>query len=113
MDDFVNEGSEEDPNEYLKNIDISIPTSLKISNITRWNSVLTMINSFLKNHKSVNIILASIDKTDLAVRESELIVLKEFAGFLQIFQECTTILQGCKYSTPNLYLLFYFHIHKK
>lgn len=43
----------------------------------------------------------------------ELVILKEFATFLKIFKECTTTLQGCKYSTSNLYLLFLIHIKKK
>lgn len=61
-------------------------TSLKLSNVTRWNSTLKMIRSFVDNSFSINVALGYTGKSDLTLQTEELAILKGVRGFLEIFR---------------------------
>lgn len=88
-------------------------TSLKNSNATRWNSLLTMVKSFVKNYMNINTALMFIGKLDHLIQNEELNILKAFQEFLEIFESCTVVLQGQLYPTLSLNILFYNRIKKR
>lgn len=105
-------------------------TTNKNSNATRWNSVLTMFNSFAKNignpsflsskcvYKidhilfvdNVNNCLGSIKKYDMALSITEEKLCSDFITVLQVFEKATDLLQGDLYPTLNLAVLCYVEI---
>ncbi|KAJ6639275.1 E3 SUMO-protein ligase ZBED1, partial [Pseudolycoriella hygida] len=89
-------------------------TTTKNSNATRWNSVLTMFNSFDKNIDVVNNCLWNIKPTKrhksyhhLIISDEEHRTIKEFIEILQIFEKATDMFQGSNYPTLNMTMIFY------
>ncbi|KAJ6642307.1 E3 SUMO-protein ligase ZBED1, partial [Pseudolycoriella hygida] len=89
-------------------------TTTKNSNTTRWNSVLTMFNSFDKNIDVVNNCLWNIKPTKrhksyhhLIISDEEHRTIKEFIEILQIFEKATDMFQGSNYPTMNMTMIFY------
>lgn len=81
--------------------------SLKNSVPTRWNSLLTMFNSYIENKNIINMALINVNKEHLLIPEMQKAVIKEFSIFLKIFEEATQYLQGQQYPTISCCIYFY------
>jgi len=73
--------------------------TLKQSVPTRWNSVLTMINSLLSLQKETNEVLKRIGKHDLLLRKEDIEEMQGLHALLTPFQEFTLIVSEV---APNL-----------
>lgn len=87
-------------------------TSLKNDNITRWNSTLTMLDSFLKNKTIIELILQRLRKYELILEDDELEKCEEMVSILRIFAKATDFLQGQRYPTMNMVLIILADIEK-
>lgn len=88
-------------------------TSIKNSNATRWGSTLAMLNSFVANKSSINSCLVFLNRIELLIAENEFQIMVGLKEFLTIFHQATITLQGRKYPTLSLHILFYEQMMKK
>ncbi|KAI8118760.1 Transposable element Hobo transposase [Lucilia cuprina] len=100
-------GDDNFDNEVEKALMFNQHASLKNSVPTRWNSLLEMLRSFLKNIDIINIALLRVKKDPLIIPEMEKEIIKEFCNYLQIFEDGTKYLQGQKYPTVSACIYFY------
>lgn len=82
------------------------PSKIKNSNLTRWNSTLIMLESFNNNTSSITFMLEKLKKYELILSSSEIGLIKDLVKVFSIFKEASIQLQGSKYPTVNLNLLF-------
>lgn len=68
--------------------------------------MLRMLNSVIRNKELVERCLARMRHFDKILTEDEWDVIGEVAQFLEVFQRATEVLQGTKYPTVTLVLLF-------
>lgn len=86
--------------------------SLKNSNATRWGSTLNMLESFVENIDVINIGLGYAQRMELFIGDNEKCIMIGSKNFLNIFKTATIALQGQKYPTLNLVVMFYEQIMK-
>lgn len=99
--------------QFILGDEIKKHKTLKLSVVTRWNSILTMVKSFNESHQSVNLALGHLDQADLIIGAEERRMLIELEHFLEIFENCTKVLQGSTYPTLSLYIIFYESMMKR
>jgi hypothetical protein len=76
--------------------------TLKITVVTRWNSILTMVESILDLYDPMNEALRKLGKFDLCLDDDDRGVLREMRVFLTAFKSMTLLVSACN---PNLSLL--------
>jgi hypothetical protein len=81
-------------------------TTLKKVCLTRWNTILTMLDSLIKNQDLVERCLTKLRLFDKICKDDEWEIISSLAQFLRSFQTATAILSGAKYPTLSLILLF-------
>ncbi|KAF2895245.1 hypothetical protein ILUMI_10931 [Ignelater luminosus] len=85
----------------------SHPKILKLDVKTRWNNVLTMMESIDRINKNlINVILQKTGRRDLELFALEWEIFKDLLGFLSKFKQITEIPSKQKVSTLNLVLVF-------
>jgi hypothetical protein len=81
-------------------------TSLKKDCPTRWNSLLAMLDSLIKNQELIERCMTRLRLFDKIPSEDQWVCIREIAHFLQSFRQATEILSASSYSTCALVLLF-------
>lgn len=81
-------------------------TALKRDCPTRWNSLLTMLNSLLKNQVLVERCLTKLRLFEKILTDDEWQTVNNVARFLEAFKCATEVLSGSAYSTVCMALLF-------
>lgn len=109
---FVHDEQQEDFDElvdFIQNPEIPEKQAmLKKNNVTRWNSTLKMIRSFIPLNEIIYDILCQEKLTDLMISEKELTTLKELEIVFGIFEEVTNTFQV----NFNLQLIFFFNFFR-
>jgi len=80
-------------------------TTLKKDCPTRWNCLLSMMDSLLINQQIVERCLARLRLFDKMCSDEEWKTIANLVEFLKIFKTATEVLSGSKYPTINLVLL--------
>lgn len=81
-------------------------TTLKKECPTRWNSLLTMLESLLKSRQLVERCLASLRLFDKIPSVEDWQIIQDLVNFLQVFKKATELLSGSQYPTCSMALLF-------
>jgi transposase len=81
-------------------------TTLKKECPTRWNSLLTMMESLLKSRQLVERCLASLRLFDKIPPVEDWQIIQDLVNFLQVFKKATELLSGSQYPTCSMALLF-------
>lgn len=81
-------------------------TTLKKECPTRWNSLLTMLESLLKSRQLVERCLASLRLFDKIPSLDDWQIIQDLVNFLQVFKKATELLSGSQYPTCSMALLF-------
>jgi hypothetical protein len=76
-------------------------TTLKKECPTRWNSLLTMMESLLKSCQLVERCLASLRLFDKIPSVEDWQIIQDLVNFLQVFKKATELLSGSQYPTCN------------
>ncbi|CAF3955873.1 unnamed protein product [Rotaria sp. Silwood1] len=80
--------------------------TLKKRVLTRWNTILIMLRSYIDNVSGIEIILHRLKYFDLILSAAENQIIRDLVEFLSLLESTTTILSASKsYTTMNLYLL--------
>ncbi|CAF5116558.1 unnamed protein product, partial [Rotaria sp. Silwood1] len=80
--------------------------TLKKRVLTRWNTILIMLRSYINNISGIEIILHRLKHFDLILSAAENQMVYDLVEFLGLLESTTTILSASKsYTTMNLYLL--------
>jgi hypothetical protein len=74
-------------------------TTLKKECPTRWNSLLTIMESLLKNRRLVERCLASLRLFDKIPSVEDWQIIQDLVNFLQVFKKATELLSGSQYPT--------------
>lgn len=75
---------------------------LKNSVPTRWNSVLTMVESILDLREAVTEVLKKLGKTEMCLDEEDFYILEQVRKFLKPFNDLTLLISA---ACPNLSLV--------
>jgi len=81
-------------------------TTLKRECPTRWNSLLTMLESLLKSRQLVERCLASLRQFDKIPSLDDWTTIEDVVNFLMAFKKATELLSGSEYPTSSITLLF-------
>lgn len=87
-----------DPTPYM--------TTLKKDCPTRWNCLLSVLDSLLINQELVERCLTRLRLFDKMCSDEEWQTIKNLVSFLKVFKSASEVLSGCKYPTISLVLLF-------
>jgi hypothetical protein len=80
--------------------------TLKKRVVTRWNTILIMLRSYIDNVSGIEILLHRLKHFDLILSAAENQIVYDLVEFLGALESTTTILSASKsYTTMNLYLL--------
>jgi hypothetical protein len=90
----------------VQNLKMSCDTKLKKDCPTRWNTLLTMLDSVLKNQELVERCLTRLRLFDKLLSDEEWTIVRNLTKFLVVFQSATEVFSGSKYSTLSFVLLF-------
>ncbi|CAF4101875.1 unnamed protein product, partial [Rotaria sordida] len=90
----------------VNNTDTERFHTLKKRIVTRWNTILIMLRSYIDNVAGIEIILHRLKHFDLILSPAENQIVYDLVEFLGLLESATTILSASKsYTTMNLYLL--------
>jgi len=81
-------------------------TSLKKYCPTRWNTILTMLDSLIENQTLVERCLSQLRLFDKMCSNEEIEIILGLSCFLKVFKTANEVLCGEKYPTVSLVLLF-------
>jgi hypothetical protein len=81
-------------------------TTLKKECPTRWNSLLTMMESLLQSRQLVERCLASLRLFDKIPSVEDWQIIQDLVNFLQVFRKATELFSGSQYPTCSMALLF-------
>lgn len=81
-------------------------TTLKKDCPTRWNCLLSMLESLLINQKLIERCLSRLRLFDKMFSDDEWEIIMNLVQFLRVFKTATEVLSGSKYPTISLVLLF-------
>jgi len=81
-------------------------TTLKKDCPTRWNSVMTMLESLIKSRQLVERCLASLQMFDKIPSLDDWATIEDLVKFLKAFKKATELLSGSDYPTCSITLLF-------
>ncbi|CAF4092727.1 unnamed protein product, partial [Rotaria sp. Silwood2] len=80
--------------------------TLKKRVLTRWNTILIMLRSYIENISGIEVLLRRLKHFDLILSVAENRIIYDLVEFLGLLESATTILSASKsYTTMNLYLL--------
>ncbi|CAM4956370.1 unnamed protein product [Rotaria socialis] len=80
--------------------------TLKKRVLTRWNTILIMLRSYIDNISGIEVLLQRLKYFDLILSATENQIIYDLVEFLGLLEAATTILSASKsYTTMDLYLL--------